>query len=88
MRIFKEESELEVWKARDDGRFYHFKTYPICNWSGDVGPKTRLGDKQAPEGFYRVSNTQMNPNSQLLPRLQSRLSRTPTTALGSAPATR
>ena len=64
MRIFKEESELEVWKARDDGRFYHFKTYPICNWSGNVGPKTTLGDKQAPEGFYRVANTQMNPNSQ------------------------
>jgi len=64
VRIFKEESELEVWKARDDGRFYHFKTYPICNWSGNVGPKTALGDKQAPEGFYRVSDTQMNPNSQ------------------------
>ena len=64
VRIFKEESELEVWKARDDGRFYHFKTYPICNWSGNVGPKTTLGDKQAPEGFYRVANTQMNPNSQ------------------------
>ena len=28
VRIFKQESELEVWKARDDGRFYHFKTYP------------------------------------------------------------
>ena len=53
-----------MWKARDDGRFYHFKTYPICNWSGNVGPKTTLGDKQAPEGFYRVANTQMNPNSQ------------------------
>jgi murein L,D-transpeptidase YafK len=64
VRIFKEESELEVWKARDDGRFYHFKTYPICNWSGNVGPKTTLGDKQAPEGFYRVSTSQMNPNSQ------------------------
>ena len=64
VRIFKEESELEVWKARDDGRFYHFKTYPICNWSGNVGPKTALGDHQAPEGFYRVSDTQMNPNSQ------------------------
>jgi murein L,D-transpeptidase YafK len=64
VRIFKEESELEVWKARDDGRFYHFKTYPICNWSGDVGPKVELGDRQAPEGFYRVSQTQLNPNSQ------------------------
>jgi murein L,D-transpeptidase YafK len=64
VRIFKEESELEVWKARDDGRFYHFKTYPICNWSGDLGPKVELGDRQAPEGFYRVSATQLNPNSQ------------------------
>ncbi len=64
IRIFKEESELEVWKARDDGRFYHFKTYPICNWSGNVGPKTAVGDRQAPEGFYRVSDQQMNPNSQ------------------------
>ncbi len=39
VRIFKEESELEIWKQRDDGRFYHFKTYPICNWSGELGPK-------------------------------------------------
>ena len=39
VRIFKEESELEMWKQRDDGRFYHFKTYPICNWSGEIGPK-------------------------------------------------
>lgn len=64
IRIFKEESELEVWKARDDGRFYHFKTYPICNWSGDLGPKQKQGDKQAPEGFYTVSAAQLNPNSQ------------------------
>lgn len=63
VRIFKEESELEVWKQRDDGRFYHFKTYPICNWSGELGPKERQGDKQAPEGFYTVANEQMNPNS-------------------------
>ena len=64
VRIFKEESELEVWKQRDDGRFYHFKTYPICNWSGDLGPKVQQGDKQAPEGFYTVAKYQMNPNSQ------------------------
>jgi murein L,D-transpeptidase YafK len=64
VRIFKEESELEVWKARGDGRFYHFKTYPICNWSGKLGPKTEYGDRQAPEGFYRVTADQLNPNSQ------------------------
>ena len=63
IRIFKEESELEVWKARDDGHFYHFKTYPICNWSGDLGPKIVQGDRQAPEGFYTIHKSQMNPNS-------------------------
>ena len=63
VRIFKEESELEVWKAKDDGRFYHFKTYPICTWSGKLGPKFKQGDKQTPEGFYKVSAKQMNPNS-------------------------
>jgi murein L,D-transpeptidase YafK len=63
IRIFKEESELEIWKQRDDGRFYHFKTYPICNWSGELGPKLTEGDRQAPEGFYTVSREQMNPDS-------------------------
>lgn len=63
VRIFKEESELEIWKARDDGRFYHLKTYPICNWSGDLGPKLTQGDKQAPEGFYTIGPTQMKPDS-------------------------
>jgi murein L,D-transpeptidase YafK len=63
VRIFKEENELEIWKAKDDGRFHHFKTYPICNWSGGLGPKYKIGDKQAPEGFYKVSAKLMNPNS-------------------------
>jgi len=63
VRIFKQESELEIWKQKDDGMFYHFKSYPICNWSGKLGPKLKQGDKQAPEGFYRVSRGQMNPNS-------------------------
>ena len=63
VRIFKEESELEVWKQRSDGRFYLFKTYPICNWSGELGPKLKQGDKQAPEGFYTVALNQLNPNS-------------------------
>src|SRR5713101_7648949 len=49
VRIFKAESELEIWKAKDDGRFYHFKTYPICDWSGGLGPKIDKGDRQAPE---------------------------------------
>jgi len=63
VRIFKAESELEVWKQKDDGRFYHFKTYPICDWSGKLGPKVDKGDRQTPEGFYLVDEGQMNPKS-------------------------
>ncbi|MDX2265134.1 MAG: murein L,D-transpeptidase family protein [Hyphomicrobiales bacterium] len=65
VRIFKEENELEIWKQMADGRYAHFKTYPICKWSGELGPKIKQGDKQAPEGFYTVRPGQMNPNSQL-----------------------
>jgi murein L,D-transpeptidase YafK len=39
------------------------KTYPICRWSGDLGPKKKEGDRQAPEGFYAITPGQMNPNS-------------------------
>src|SRR4029078_5178049 len=67
IRVFKEESELEVGKRRDDARFYHFKTYPICNWSGDLGPKVKYGDRQAPEGFYTITREQLNPNSNYYP---------------------
>jgi murein L,D-transpeptidase YafK len=62
VRIFKEESELEVWKLKD-GRFRLFRTYPICAWSGGLGPKVQQGDRQAPEGFYTVGRGQMNPHS-------------------------
>jgi murein L,D-transpeptidase YafK len=42
-----------------------FKSYPIFKWGGGtLGPKLAEGDGQAPEGFYRVGVTQMNPFSQ------------------------
>lgn len=63
VRIFKQEAELEVWKQDKSGKFALLKTYPICRWSGDLGPKVREGDRQAPEGFYSISPTQMNPQS-------------------------
>jgi murein L,D-transpeptidase YafK len=63
IRIFKEESELEVWKQDADGKYAHLKTYPICRWSGELGPKVKAGDRQAPEGFYTITPAQMNPNS-------------------------
>lgn len=63
IRSFKKESELEVWKRGRDGRYVHLKTYPMCRWSGQLGPKKREGDRQAPEGFYSINQGQLNPNS-------------------------
>jgi len=63
VRVFKEEAELEVWKQDATGRFQILKTYPICRWSGDLGPKFWEGDRQTPEGFYRVTPELMNPHS-------------------------
>ena len=65
MRSFKKESEIEVWKLGRDGKYALLKTYPMCRWSGQLGPKVRQGDRQAPEGFYDVTAAAMNPNSSL-----------------------
>src|SRR5260221_12444326 len=63
VRVFKEEAELEVWKQDTTGHFQILKIFPICRWSGDLGPKLHQGDRQAPEGFYTVTPDLMNPNS-------------------------
>src|SRR5271154_5142073 len=63
VRVFKEEAELEVWKQNTTGLFHILKIYPICRWSGDLGPKLQEGDRQAPEGFYTITPELMNPNS-------------------------
>ena len=63
IRSYKKESELEVWKRRADGQYALLKTFPMCRWSGQLGPKVREGDRMAPEGFYAITPQQMNPNS-------------------------
>lgn len=63
IRVFKKEAELEVWKRDATGRYALLKTYPVCRWSGQLGPKIQEGDRQTPEGFYTVRADQMNPNS-------------------------
>lgn len=63
IRAFKKESELEVWKADASGEYQLLKTYPMCRWSGQLGPKKFEGDRQVPEGFYSITPGQMNPNS-------------------------
>lgn len=62
IRLFKEPGILEIWLKKGP-RFHLFKTYPICNFSGGIGPKLKEGDKQAPEGFYAITAKAMNPNS-------------------------
>lgn len=71
VRIFKESSELEVWIQKEkqpdteasEPQFELLRIYKICKWSGDLGPKEKQGDGQAPEGFYHVNRGRMNPNS-------------------------
>jgi|307.fasta_scaffold00268_5 murein L,D-transpeptidase YafK len=63
VRLFKEESELEVWKQDTTGLYQLLRVYPICRWSGELGPKKVEGDRQAPEGFYTITPGLMNPNS-------------------------
>lgn len=63
IRLFKESSELEVWKEGPDGYYVLLNIYEICRWSGVLGPKIQEGDMQAPEGFYMVRQNQMNPSS-------------------------
>ncbi|MET4237724.1 murein L,D-transpeptidase YafK, partial [Bradyrhizobium sp. RT10b] len=55
VRVFKQEAELEVWKQDTTGLFKILKVYSICRWSGDLGPKLKEGDRQAPEGFYTIT---------------------------------
>jgi murein L,D-transpeptidase YafK len=63
IRIYKQESTLEVWKQDRSGKFALLNSYPICKFSGNLGPKLMQGDHQAPEGFYDITPDQMNPNS-------------------------
>lgn len=63
LQITKEPAELTAYVQDADGRFQTFRTWPICAVSGDLGPKMREGDLQAPEGFYKVTPAQMNPAS-------------------------
>jgi murein L,D-transpeptidase YafK len=64
IRIFKETRELELWlKPKDSPAFKHWKTWPVAGMSGKLGPKIKEGDNQAPEGFYQVPASSLNPLS-------------------------
>lgn len=69
IRIFKAEAELEVWVSRGPGAAYaRFATYPICYFSGTLGPKLKEGDRQSPEGFYTVARPQAYPGGPRWPK--------------------
>lgn len=64
LRVFKKEAIVELWmKPKGKSKYIRFKNYPICKFSGELGPKLKQGDKQSPEGFYQVTTKDMNPNS-------------------------
>jgi murein L,D-transpeptidase YafK len=58
--IFKEEKTLELY-GKKSGQWNLIKTYPFTATSGQLGPKLQEGDRQIPEGIYRIGY--LNPNS-------------------------
>lgn len=63
IQITKIPAKLSVYVQNTDGDYDHFRSYPICAYSGGLGPKKRQGDGKSPEGFYRIKAEQMNPAS-------------------------
>jgi murein L,D-transpeptidase YafK len=61
IRVFKQSRELEVWLKKPDGNYVLYNTFRICGMSGGLGPKQRKGDMQAPEGFYNLTRSSLNP---------------------------
>ncbi len=57
----KEENRLEIFAGDTSGPMKFVTSYPILAASGMAGPKLQEGDKQVPEGFYRIEL--LNPNS-------------------------
>lgn len=52
---------LEIYLRGADGKYSLFKTKDICSASGTLGPKTKTGDNQSPEGFYYITTGRFNP---------------------------
>ncbi|MBT1429262.1 murein L,D-transpeptidase [Dickeya dianthicola] len=62
IQIFKEERVLELY-AMIGGEYKLVQSYPICKYSGGLGPKMTEGDFKSPEGFYQVDFKQLKPDS-------------------------
>jgi murein L,D-transpeptidase YafK len=62
IRVYKQTSEMELWVEKG-ARYVLFKTYGICRWSGRLGPKYYEGDRQSPEGLYRITSGDLIVNA-------------------------
>ena len=58
--VLKQERIIELWAGDGNSRAY-IKPYTIRGASGIAGPKLAEGDRQVPEGIYRI--TWLHPNS-------------------------
>ncbi len=63
LRVFKDQATIEVWLQKNQAEFELFRSYPICYFSGGLGPKEKVGDRMAPEGFYVLRASSFNPFS-------------------------
>jgi len=62
---YKSEAVLDLYaKSAKEGSYRKLVSYPVCAASGNLGPKRRQGDRQVPEGFYRIDR--FNPVSNFL----------------------
>ncbi len=61
LRVYKQTSEMELW-VQQGPRYELFKIYKICRWSGGLGPKFHEGDRQSPEGLYRITTSDLIVN--------------------------
>ena len=63
LRIIKETNSLELWRKSIGGGWSRVRAYSICKFAGNLGPKQRYADFQAPEGFYEITKSSLNPSS-------------------------
>jgi hypothetical protein len=60
---FKSERRVELWARNSETSWRHIHTYPLTGFSGRLGPKLKVNDKQIPEGVYKLVN--FNPFSSM-----------------------
>lgn len=56
----KDTGKLHVYCAGESAKFKYLCTYHVIGASGHLGPKLREGDRQVPEGIYKLT---LEPNT-------------------------